>query len=127
MDDLLAFGKTLSDPTRIRILNALLQSELCVCELVDALQISQSSISSQLQFLRAIGMVQTEKRRTWIIYSVTNEIVDLLHHVFQNFPTDDRRIAEDNIRIKRRLRLRIDGCCVQGAGALKGEAVARAS
>jgi len=121
MDDLIAFGKALADPTRLRILNALLQSELCVCELVDALQVSQSSLSTQLQTLRSAGIVQTEKRRTWIIYSITEKFQEPLRQVARCFPTDDPRVSADNERLDRRLRLRVEGCCVQGIGALEPE------
>lgn len=126
MQDLISFGKAISDPTRLRILSALLQSELCVCELVDALQISQSSLSTHLQTLRSAGIVQTEKRQSWIIYSVIPSAVDPLQRVFQSFPPNDPRIEEDSSRLDHRLRLRIEGCCVQGIGALESNLVAGA-
>lgn len=121
MDLLLAYGKALSDPTRVRIINALLQSELCVCELVDALQVSQSSLSSHLQLLKSNGILKAEKRQTWIIYSITIRFAWPLKAAFSSLPTNDERIEIDNLRLSRRLRLRVDGCCVQGAGALEGE------
>ena len=62
MEELNQLGQAIADPTRVRILVALLQSELCVCELVDALEISQSTLSSHLQVLRQTGMVRTRKR-----------------------------------------------------------------
>jgi len=48
---LLAIARALGDPTRVRIIAALRNGELCVCELVDALDISQSSLSSHLQIV----------------------------------------------------------------------------
>lgn len=114
MTDLVAFGKAFADPTRVRILNALLQSELCVCELVDALTVSQSSLSSHLQILRNAGIVTTEKRRTWIIYSISDSARPAVQMAFEHFAPDGEAIQTDNVRLQGRIRLRVDGCCVVG-------------
>lgn len=114
MVELVAFGKALADPTRVRILNALLQSELCVCELVDALAVSQSSLSSHLQILRNAGVVTTEKRRTWIIYSVSENALPAVRMAFEHFDAESHAIEADNTRLQTRIRLRVDGCCVVG-------------
>jgi len=119
MDTLTAFGRALSDPTRIRILNALRQSELCVCELVDALGVSQSTLSTHLQLLRSNGMVVVEKRQTWNIYSIATDARGAIDHAFESFPSNDIRLASDQERIENRIRLRIDGCCVVGFGVLQ--------
>ena len=50
--------KAMGDPTRIRILYALLQSELCVCDLVEVLEMSQSAVSHQLRILRNLRLVK---------------------------------------------------------------------
>ncbi len=114
MTDLVAFGKALADPTRVRILNALLQTELCVCELVDALAVSQSSLSSHLQILRNAGVVGTEKRRTWIIYSIHENALDAVKMAFEHFNPASEILQADNARLSSRIRLRVDGCCVVG-------------
>ncbi len=121
MNDLISFGKALSDPTRIRILRALMQCELCVCELVDALEISQSTVSTHLQSLRASGILTTEKRQTWIIYSVADTYRQALDDAFHSFPTKDARLERDSERIATRLTLRVDGCCVVGSTSQKDE------
>lgn len=121
MNNIVAFGKALSEPTRVRILNALMQTELCVCELADALEISQSSLSTHLQTLRSIGIVLTEKRQSWIIYSIEDLSLEAIKCAFQHFPPTLPRIGRDNERLANRIRLRIDGCCVVGFGALQKE------
>ena len=121
MNSIIGFGRALSDPTRVRILNALLQTELCVCELADALEISQSSLSTHLQTLRRVGIVLTEKRQSWIIYSIDALSLEAIKCAFQHFPPTIPRIGRDNERLANRIRLRIDGCCVVGFGALPKE------
>ena len=53
--------KTLSDPTRMRIAEALLIRELCVCDLATLLNLSQSATSHQLRILRQAGVIQRRK------------------------------------------------------------------
>lgn len=72
--------KVLSNCTRIRILNALSKEELCVCELSLLLDISQSSISHQLRYLRHSNIVKYRKDNKQIFYSLNdnniNEIIE---------------------------------------------------
>lgn len=121
MKDLVNFGKAIADPTRVRILNALMQGELCVCELVDTLEISPSTLSTHLQTLRTAGVVETEKRRAWIIYSIEPSVRPALDAIFEHFANRGTRAERDIERLSRRMLLRVDGCCVLGAGQLDKE------
>ncbi|MBA3726139.1 MAG: winged helix-turn-helix transcriptional regulator [Armatimonadetes bacterium] len=121
MKDLVNFGKAIADPTRARILSALQQADLCVCELVDALEISQSTLSTHLQTLRNAAVVQTKKRRSWIIYSIEPSVRPALQEIFEHFPFTDGRAIRDLERLSMRMLLRVDGCCVVGAGKLSKE------
>jgi ArsR family transcriptional regulator len=71
--------KAFGDSTRMRILNALLQSELCVCDLVDIIGMSQSAISHQLRVLRSAKIVKHRKEGKNVYYSLDdNHIRQLL-------------------------------------------------
>ena len=59
MDELVLTAKALADATRVRILAALRGGELCVCELGDALGVTQSTLSTHLQVIREAGLVGT--------------------------------------------------------------------
>lgn len=65
--------KAMGDGTRIRILHALSQRELCVCELEDVLEMSQSSISHQLRVLRNLRIVKFRKEGKNVYYSLDDE------------------------------------------------------
>ena len=65
--------KVLSDHTRIRILHALLQSELCVCDLSEILEMTQSAISHQLRVLRTSKVVKFRKEGKNVYYSLEDE------------------------------------------------------
>ena len=66
------FG-TLSDPTRLRIVEALAQEELCVCDLSAALHLSQSSTSHHLRTLRNLRLVKHRRAGRLVYYSLDDD------------------------------------------------------
>jgi len=62
--------KALSDETRIRILNLLLERECCVCEVMQALNISQTRASRNLSILYDAGFLRLSKEGLWSLYSI---------------------------------------------------------
>jgi ArsR family transcriptional regulator, arsenate/arsenite/antimonite-responsive transcriptional repressor len=80
--ELVAMARALGDTTRVRIIAALRNGELCVCELVDALGISQSSLSSHLQICRQTGVVTTRKESRWIYYSLSTRYAPPIERIF---------------------------------------------
>lgn len=70
--------KTMGDPTRIKIIHALSQSELCVCDLAEHLGMTQSAISHQLRVLRNIRIVKYRREGRTVFYSLDDEHILLL-------------------------------------------------
>jgi len=70
--------KVLGDPTRIKILHVLSNSELCVCDIASALAMGQSAISHQLRILRSAKLVKYRKEGKSAWYSLDDEHVFLL-------------------------------------------------
>lgn len=69
------FFKAMGDQTRLRLLHLLLRKgELCVCELVDALEESQPKVSRHLGILRSAELVQDFRRGTWIFYKLADDL-----------------------------------------------------
>jgi len=71
--ELAQFFRIFGDSTRIRILYALSRSELCVCELAELLNATQSAVSHQLQILRAHRLVKYRREGRSIVYSLDDE------------------------------------------------------
>jgi ArsR family transcriptional regulator len=66
-----------ADPIRLRMIQQLaLGGEVCACDFVGAATVSQPTISHHLRVLRESGWVGTERRGTWIWYSLRPEAVD---------------------------------------------------
>jgi ArsR family transcriptional regulator, arsenate/arsenite/antimonite-responsive transcriptional repressor len=78
-DQLAAQFKALADPTRIAIVNHLSNAdEVCVCNLVDAFDLSQPTISHHLKILREAGLVESSRRGTWAYYRLVPEALAAL-------------------------------------------------
>jgi DNA-binding transcriptional ArsR family regulator len=65
--------KFLSDGNRLRILAALAESETCVCDLIDELDLSQTLVSYHLAKLRKAGLVRSRREAQWVYYSLDPE------------------------------------------------------
>ncbi len=68
----LTIFKACSDSTRLCILFLLDARELCVCELVDVLQMPQGKISRHLAVLKIAGLVHDRRDATWVYYSLAS-------------------------------------------------------
>ena len=73
MQDVVKAMKALSDETRLRILNILLERECCVCEVMQALDISQTRASRNLGILHDAGFLRMRKEGLWALYSIDQD------------------------------------------------------
>jgi ArsR family transcriptional regulator len=69
--DLPRFFQALADPTRLRLLNLMRDSEICVCYFVDVLDQPQPKISRHLAYLRSVGLVSARREGRWMHYRIT--------------------------------------------------------
>lgn len=73
----LQFYKCLADDTRLKaILLIAHEQELCVCELVSALALSQPKVSRHLAMLRQCGLLSDRKQNQWVYYSINDALPD---------------------------------------------------
>ncbi|NTU94071.1 MAG: helix-turn-helix transcriptional regulator [Chlorobiaceae bacterium] len=83
--DLAQLFKVLGDHTRMRILNALYRSELCVCDLTSILGMNQSAVSHQLRVLRDAKIVRSRKQGKNVLYSLDDShIAELIRIGFEH-------------------------------------------
>lgn len=71
--------KALADPTRLKIISVLSQRSLCVCDIANLLDMTQSAISHHLRLLRNLKLVKFRKEGKMVIYSLDDD------HVLQLF------------------------------------------
>ncbi|PAZ13983.1 transcriptional regulator [Streptomyces sp. SA15] len=88
--------KALGDPVRLRLLSMIASrgegGEVCVCELSPAFDLSQPTISHHLKLLRQAGLIDCERRGTWVYYWVLPAALDRLA-VFLKTPTAVEALA----------------------------------
>ncbi|MGW2706062.1 ArsR/SmtB family transcription factor [Streptomyces sp. NPDC001340] len=73
--------KALGDPVRLRLLSMIASragGEVCVCDLTPAFDLSQPTISHHLKLLRQAGLIDCERRGTWVYYWVLPATLDRL-------------------------------------------------
>ena len=73
--------KVFGDGTRLKIIYALLQKELCVCDICEIVEMSQSSVSHQLRLLKTTGLVKYRKEGRTVFYSLDDEHVNSIFNV----------------------------------------------
>ena len=124
MKELVLTAKALADPSRVRILMALRERELCVCELCDALAATQSTLSTHLQVIRAAGLVSARKEGKWMYYAIAPDAKRLVASLFKFFARPlkaDKMLQRDAKKLRQRLALRDKGACCVGFGCAKGK------
>ena len=76
LQELAEFYKVFGDTTRIRILCTLRNSELCVCDLAENLNMTQSAISHQLRILKQMALVKNRRDGKTIFYSLADSHIE---------------------------------------------------
>jgi ArsR family transcriptional regulator len=75
--------KALSDPVRVRLVSLIAAvEEACVCDLTAPFDVSQPTISHHLKVLRDAGLVDSERRGTWVWYRTRREALDAIGELF---------------------------------------------
>lgn len=118
MDNYVEVFKALADNTRLRIMRLLsiTDRQVCVCEIMDALQRPQYQVSKHLNILKSAKLVEGERKGTWVYYSplkkhspFNRQLLKLLKDQLS-----DTEFLQDAKKLKRRLRLRDGDTCVVG-------------
>ncbi|MFB4282233.1 metalloregulator ArsR/SmtB family transcription factor [Nonomuraea sp. MTCD27] len=83
--DLALMLKAVADPVRLRLLSMIgshAGGEACVCDLTDAFDLTAPTISHHLKVLRTAGLIDGERRGTWVYYRIVPETVNRLGALF---------------------------------------------
>lgn len=79
--DLSEFFKIFGNPTRLKIISLLCVEDLCVCDICEALDLNQTTVSNQLRILRANNMVKYKKEGKMARYSLTDLHIEMIYKV----------------------------------------------
>lgn len=117
MEKFVGIFKSLSDGTRLRILNLLVRTktEVCICEIMDSLGLPQSNVSKHIRELKIAGLAQEKREGRFVLYSVSSAKNDFVKNLIKTILSiPEEYFVEDIERLKKRLSLRIDGKIVVG-------------
>ena len=107
MRDLLNVFKALSEETRLRIVKLLEHGELCVCDIVAALDMIQPKVSFHLAVLKEAGLIKDRKQGKWTHYSIDDAdifrrflLLSTLERISAETVSEDTRRLKDFLEIK---------------------------
>jgi len=105
VQELIKAMKALSDETRLRITKVLMERECCVCEVMQALDISQTRASRNLGILQDAGFLKTRRDGLWMVYSIdwetANQYANSLARLLKESPVISGVLETDRERLKR--------------------------
>jgi ArsR family transcriptional regulator len=90
--------KLLSDRSRLTILALLQVQDLCVCEIVDIMQMSQPNVSQHMRKLKAGGLVKESKRGQWVYYSLHTEGKSYVRELIAQLPSVQEKMNDLRLR-----------------------------
>ncbi len=79
--DLSEFLKIFGNPTRLKIISLLCVEDLCVCDICEALDLNQTTVSNQLRILRANNIVKYKKEGKMVRYSLADLHIEMIYKV----------------------------------------------
>ncbi|MDA8338487.1 MAG: metalloregulator ArsR/SmtB family transcription factor [Nitrospiraceae bacterium] len=107
MQELLNIFKALSDETRLRILKLLEHGELCVCDIVAALDMIQPKVSFHLGVLKDAGLIKDRKQGKWIHYRIDDSdmfkrflVLSVLEKVSESGVMEDKKRLDKFLKNK---------------------------
>lgn len=85
MDEKIEIFKALSDKNRLLIIDMLSCGELCACDIMEGLELTQPTISHHMKILQHAGLINSKKNGKWTIYSLNkerfNNLCDYINHL----------------------------------------------
>ena len=109
VDDLDEVFKGFADPTRIRILSLLAAGELCVCDIVEILELPQPAVSRHLAYLRRMGLVEVKRDLKFAHYrlaapdhAVHQNLISCVRTCFRGITSLDQERRKAETRVKSR-------------------------
>lgn len=117
MREFIAITKALADESRVRILLALRSGELCVCQIIELLDLAPSTVSKHLTILKHARLVEVRKDGRWLYYRLAEAdapkaVRDAVHWAAESLARD-KTILQDAKRLRAIVRIVPQELCCQ--------------
>ena len=120
MREVLSITKAISCDTRIRILQFLAESELCLCQIIEILRMSPATVSKHLSILSGSGLVDARKEGRWRYYRLPDQptlevaaALEFLHRALAKSPV----IKKDRGNVRKVLKMDKEELCIHYKGS----------
>ena len=115
MRDFMTLAKALADENRVRALLALRHRELCVCQIIELLELAPSTVSKHMSVLQQARLVDSRKVGRWVYYRLADSssggaVVGALEWVERSLGGDPKAV-DDAARLKKILRVKPETLC----------------
>jgi len=115
MREFMAVAKALADENRVRALMALRHQELCVCQLIELLELAPSTVSKHMAILKQARLVDSRKDGRWAFYRVADDevpeaVAKAAAWVIQSL-ANTRQVRRDDARLEELLRISPEDLC----------------
>jgi|SRR5690554_1146829 len=90
--------KALSDETRLKIIDLLSCDQMCACDILELVHISQSTLSYHMKILTECGLINGEKDGSWMRYSINKEKADFLLSFLNKLVEDKEECICKNVK-----------------------------
>jgi DNA-binding transcriptional ArsR family regulator len=122
MRHLVRTTKALADKSRIRIIGALQEGELCVCQLIELLKLAPSTVSKHLSILKNARLIDSRKQGRWMYYRLAGpdapgQISAALEWVIRSF-TDSSQFDKDCRQMQEILEIDPEILCGSQSGGI---------
>lgn len=115
LNNLTEIGQALSDGSRVRALMSLRKQELCVCQLIDLLDLAPSTVSKHMAILKQAGLVETRKEGRWVYYRLSepdeNSAAAQALHWLQDTLIRSPQIRDDDRKLREILATELEVIC----------------
>ena len=117
MKEAISIFKAVANGSRLRIMRVLIESkrDLCICEIMDSLELPQYNISKHIKELKIAGLVTERKEGQFVFYALVPHKDRFDQLILKSLgEIDGKIIKKDKQRMKKRLALRVKNKCVVG-------------
>ncbi|MFO7736587.1 MAG: metalloregulator ArsR/SmtB family transcription factor [bacterium] len=95
------FFKALSDETRLHIITLLMmEPELCVCDIENVLELTQSKVSRHLRYLLNSGILTDERKNVWVYYRINKDLDNSKSEILKAFENSIEKGIKERLRNK---------------------------
>ena len=108
--------KAVADTNRQRIVISLLDKELCVCQIIELLNLAPSTVSKHLYILKQAGLIEANKNGRWVHYKLNpdrnNKAVQKIIRWLKDSLADDSKIKQDKAKLTKILKQDPEQLCL---------------